>query len=492
LFFLVLLPLVLLFGLAVLSIPWVFTVGILSAVAFAFISLLWGLIIRRARYQAWNASSWVFRILIGFWAWAFIFPVSFNTLRDWTLLTNNTNHLQVPLDMPNGIAINSKGDVYLSILSFQRIQAYDKNGVFTRGWSANIGQEAGNHRLVVDEQDNLHVLNDYSHAIYDAAGRLLSYSESDQSETLVMTNPRRASDSDGNVYEFEDKSESESFKSLFSKVVKTTPDGHQSVFITDPLPLWLVKRNFPAFGFAMLSMIPAGLLGWLADKAKKTQQPTDKTRIGPGFFLAVLFAKITRRKVDLAKYLPTKRDTNDTLCRTIEHDSDETLHEDSEPVLILSSVFCPAVTSRQGRFLQVFFLVWGTGFLGGFSYIGLEEVGLSIPAKPYFMVFGILWLLVIMKLTYLLKKYAHDETRYRFYANRLEYDDAMSARGRRRVQYSEIEDVELQQVTSQKKRGLGTIYITLRQRPDDLIELYNIANVVEAFDKVESLVGDCS
>jgi hypothetical protein len=273
-FFFILLPLVLLFGLAFLNFPWLFAIGIFCAIGFAFISFLWGLIIRKVRYQAWNASSWVFRIFVAFWAWAFIFPVSFGPLTNWTLLKNITGHLQVPLAMPNGIAIDSKDNIYLSIIKFQRIQVYDKNGKFIKGWSASIGHSGRNHRFFVDEQDRLHVLSNFNHAVYETNGELLSINEvynSERHKDRGANNPRLAKDRDGNIYEFEDQSESESFNSLYSRVIKTTRDGQQSIFITDPLPLWLIKANFPAFGFMMLSMIPAGLFGWLAKKAKKAQ-----------------------------------------------------------------------------------------------------------------------------------------------------------------------------------------------------------------------------
>ena len=322
-------PLVFLSGFVVLSFPWVFAAGIFCAFLFAYISFIWGLASKKVRYKAWNASSRAFLILMPFWVWAFLFPISFGPITNWIRLKNKTGHLQVPLSMPNGIAIDSKDNIYLSIRSFQRIQVYDKDGKFIRGWSASIGHEGSNHRLFVDEQDNLHVLNNNKHAIYDLNGELLSVNEvydSERHKDFAANNPRLAKDRDGNIYEFEDQSESESFDSLFSKVIKTTPDGIQSVFITDPLPLWLIKMIFPAFGLLMLSGVHGVFLGWLAKKAQRAQQPAYMRRFRLDFFLAVLFSKITKRKIDFNKYLPAESEKGDTRCETSEQPLEDIPH----------------------------------------------------------------------------------------------------------------------------------------------------------------------
>ena len=70
---------------------------------------------------------------------------------------------ELPLGSPSGIAVNSKGKIYVGSRSYMRIQRYSTDGQFDRAWHVRGGK--GDWRMYLDDQDRL-VLIASSHFTY--------------------------------------------------------------------------------------------------------------------------------------------------------------------------------------------------------------------------------------------------------------------------------------------------------------------------------------
>ena len=263
-FFIVLLPLIFVVSLLLLNYSWFINVIALGGIFVGLGSLLFGMISKQVRYVSWCVSKFSFLILVLFWVWAILLPLSFCFVSWWNV-SLVSSRLQVPLKGVNGIAIDSKDNIYVSIQSFQRIQVYNCDGAFLKSWSSRIGKEGTHFRLIIDKSDRIHVLDRNFHNIYDVNGNKMSSNE--DYSNLKNDNPRQAKDSNGNLYEFAAKDEEEDFYSLYSIVLKTTPEGEKSVMISDPQPIRLIRR-LPAIGYTMLFGIFLSLSSWLVKNEK--------------------------------------------------------------------------------------------------------------------------------------------------------------------------------------------------------------------------------
>lgn len=183
-------PLILLFAFLVLSAPWFFTLGICAAIIFSFASLFSCFIFKKTRTQALKAARIVFFSLVTFWVWAFALPLAITSL-SWQDVQMVSSRLQFPLSMVNGIAVDNQERIYCSMPPYQRLQLYDNNGGFIRGWFAPIAKKAMGLRLVADANDNINVISARGYYIYDPNGRLL-FADTDYSEKRFGNYPKSA------------------------------------------------------------------------------------------------------------------------------------------------------------------------------------------------------------------------------------------------------------------------------------------------------------
>ncbi len=85
-------------------------------------------------------------------------------------------------EQPNGIAIDSQGDVYIADRNNERVQKFSSTGAFVRKWGSSgtgNGQFSANNGAVdiaIDSDDNIYVLDRGNHRVqkFDSTGTFLS------------------------------------------------------------------------------------------------------------------------------------------------------------------------------------------------------------------------------------------------------------------------------------------------------------------------------
>ena len=141
--------------------------------------------------------------------------------------------VRFPLADSGSVVVDSENRIYCWTRRYQRLQVYDKNGQFLRGWfldSASTGGPA----MLVDPNNVLHVeqFGD-KYITFDSNGNLLdrgskSWPEHDR---LYMHE-----DSEKNRYIYREK---------YHDIIKTGDSEIETVLVSDPLHLKFVSALFP-------------------------------------------------------------------------------------------------------------------------------------------------------------------------------------------------------------------------------------------------------
>jgi uncharacterized membrane protein YdbT with pleckstrin-like domain len=104
--------------------------------------------------------------------------------------------------------------------------------------------------------------------------------------------------------------------------------------------------------------------------------------------------------------------------------------------------------------LQLFFTIWAGGFFGGFSSFVFPK-GDWTP----FLFFGGAAFFGIPLVAYFGKKLNYMRTEYRFFNDRLEFEEGFFSRNSKVVKFRDVKEVTLRQGILQRMVGLGTIYL---------------------------------
>jgi hypothetical protein len=182
-------------------------------------------------------------------------------------LSNNkiiANSAELPLGDLNGIAVDSSGRVYCGLGFYSRIQQYDSNGKFIKGWS--IDADGGMFKIRVNAKDEIEVVTARTDAFfrYDATGTLLEeYRSEERSDKLLSTfqSQNQVEVADSIVYVSRRLL-------LFPAIIKLTADGRRTTLITTPIHKWVFMGPFPAWLFWLIAIL---LLQW-KDRQKKATE----------------------------------------------------------------------------------------------------------------------------------------------------------------------------------------------------------------------------
>jgi uncharacterized membrane protein YdbT with pleckstrin-like domain len=102
--------------------------------------------------------------------------------------------------------------------------------------------------------------------------------------------------------------------------------------------------------------------------------------------------------------------------------------------------------------LQLFMTVWAGLFFGGFSS--------GLIGAPYsFIIFGSAAFFGIPIVAYFGKSLNYSRTTYKFFDDRVEFDEGFFSRNRKIVRYQDVLEVSLRRGLLQRSCGLGTIYL---------------------------------
>lgn len=145
---------------------------------------------------------------------------------------------ELPLSGLCDIAITPTGTIYCAVPWYARIQMYDADGEFLRGWHVDAG--GGIFDVQPTAQGKLQAATLRNDRLYtfDPTGRLLSQ-DAAAPGTQPLDGSGEGGDAEGNRYR-------RATPFFWPRAVRTGPDGTSRTLIASPFLLWLVSWPFPA------------------------------------------------------------------------------------------------------------------------------------------------------------------------------------------------------------------------------------------------------
>jgi uncharacterized membrane protein YdbT with pleckstrin-like domain len=106
--------------------------------------------------------------------------------------------------------------------------------------------------------------------------------------------------------------------------------------------------------------------------------------------------------------------------------------------------------------LQLFFTLWAALFFGGLaSFLFPNAASSSLPSA----IFGSVAFFGIPSVFYAVKNLNYERTEYRFFDDRLEFDEGFFSLNRKVIQLRDVREVTLRKGLLQRLYGLGSIYL---------------------------------
>ena len=178
------------------------------------------------------------------------------------------------------------------------------------------------------------------------------------------------------------------------------------------------------------------------------------------------------------------------------------------PVFTLRPVFVGWIAFLVQLPAQLFLTVWAGGFFGGFwttLVLGYNRVTSYAP----FIFFGSLAFIGVPLVAYLGKKLNYARTDYRFYRDRLEFEEGFFTINKKVIKFRDVKEVTLRKGILQRTQGLGTIYLaTLATGSSSMsnpfaalgfgnvsasgVNVRDVTQPDEVYEKVRSLVDSCN
>jgi membrane protein YdbS with pleckstrin-like domain len=124
--------------------------------------------------------------------------------------------------------------------------------------------------------------------------------------------------------------------------------------------------------------------------------------------------------------------------------------------LSVKPVFIGWITLLTQLPLQLFFTVWAGGFFGGMGTMaGIFPQNSRMP----FIVCGAIAFFGIPIATYVGKKLNYSRTEYRFYEDRLEFEEGFFSINKKVIKFRDVKETTLRKGMLQRTCGLGSIYL---------------------------------
>jgi membrane protein YdbS with pleckstrin-like domain len=162
------------------------------------------------------------------------------------------------------------------------------------------------------------------------------------------------------------------------------------------------------------------------------------------------------------------------------------------PIFIIRPVFIPWVTIVSVIPIQLFMTILAGGFLGGFVLFVVEffniifNNNLNLPIWFTFVFFGALVFFSIPFLTYYVKKKTYNKTKYKFYADRVEYTEGFWTAESKTIKYKNIIESYLRKGIVQRKYGIGTIIFFINNNTG--FKIVDVENPEEIYERIQLLI----
>jgi len=123
--------------------------------------------------------------------------------------------------------------------------------------------------------------------------------------------------------------------------------------------------------------------------------------------------------------------------------------------LSIRPVFVGWITLLMQIPLQLFFTLWCGGFFGGVG----TSIGLFPKNSSASYIIGTITFFAIPVVAYVGKKLNYSRTEYRFYADRLEFDEGFFSINKKVIKYRDVKETTLRKGILQRTYDLGSIYL---------------------------------
>ena len=172
----------------------------------------------------------------------------------------------------------------------------------------------------------------------------------------------------------------------------------------------------------------------------------------------------------------------------------------ADPTLSLKPVFVGWIALLVQLPFQLFLSVWSGGFFG----VMIAQITNSWPLVPSILIGGTMFVAMPV-IVYTVKKLNYARTEYRFYPDRVEFEEGFFTINKKVVKFQDVKEVTLRKGVLQQLYGLGTIYLsTLATGVDAPTGLFNafafgnisasgvsvrdIPNPDDAYDAIKKMV----
>jgi hypothetical protein len=248
-------PLALVFW-GVFSAPWLFIIASLLLFAISYGYIIKGISLDTgSRIKNWKIAKSLFIVNFIFWFCTLgVCAVCF--VAGLVGIRMVSSQIQFPIADVWTIDVDSNGQVYCFDALYSRLQLFDNDGRFVRGWFVAPKAKFASFGLYVDENDRPCIFQNEKKYIYTSEGQLISVTQTQpisDRESYADYSKSTAQDNSGNIYT--------SVESFFSpwKLIKSNGEN-ESVLISEPIGLWFVGPLFPMLAFIILSLFSLFIL----------------------------------------------------------------------------------------------------------------------------------------------------------------------------------------------------------------------------------------
>ena len=198
----------------------------------------------------WKSSEKILAIPSAIWISVFAFGLICHPASGWLNITMPSSVIRFPLSYLESIAIDESGNVYCLSGFYNRIQVFDNEGTFLKGWFVDLPGGGRRIRSEKDGEISLFSENNRTKMVYENNGLLLSKSkfESEEFKLLYPENSGPRKDALGNSHQIESPF-------FWIKVTRTSSEGNRDVVVKDPTGLWFVTIFFPFAWFALIKVV---------------------------------------------------------------------------------------------------------------------------------------------------------------------------------------------------------------------------------------------
>jgi hypothetical protein len=185
---------------------------------------------------------WMSAFLFGCLCWFGSICFNFNIANSW---------IKFPLSAPEVVLVDNSGDIYCLSKFYNRLQVYDKNGNFLKGWFIDL--PAGSFKILEDTDNNIRVVsaNNSFISVFDKNGYFLRKSQRPDFDEKFYAN--EVKDSFGYFYKIRNPF-------FYPQIIKISNSGEISVVTGQSFGHWMVTMPVPGFVFLMVMIIIQGRL----------------------------------------------------------------------------------------------------------------------------------------------------------------------------------------------------------------------------------------